>query len=145
MSKINAKQLAFLLGISQKNANYKILYCLFDNIEQVKIESSMNDNWSVDSELFESKTGIPVKMALNDLYNNALKRKSFAKYLLKDYIEECLNVPKPKKKIRLPEVPRSMLSPETISQVSTYWEKNYYGKRMPKWEKSIDYYPELVP
>ena len=145
MEMINAKQLAYILGVSVTNANKKICSAMYDNYAKAKIESEMNDNCQIEIDLLEKKTGIPIRMAVEDIRLRALERKAFAKFLMRDYPEQQLNVSKPKKTIRLPEGLRSLLNPETLEQIQEYWNKNYYGKKMPKWHDSVDYKPELKP
>ena len=145
MESINAKQLAFILGTTVSAANKKIMLALHENYHQAKLESEMNPNGSINIELYEKKTGIPLRMAVDEIRLRALERKSYAKFLLRDFPEQQLNVEKPPKTIRLPEGLRTLLSPQTLEKVSEYWNGHYYGKRMSKWHKSVDYMPELKP
>lgn len=105
----------------------------------------MNDNCHIEIDLFEKKTGIPIRMAVEDVRLRALQRKTYSKFLLRDYPEQQLSVEKPKKVIRLPEGLRSMLNPETLGEIKKYWNDHYYGKKMSNWHKSVDYLPELNP
>lgn len=81
----------------------------------------------VSIEEFEAKKHIPIKMAIEDLYNNALSRSAFKGYL----IQYPLSKLKPNKDgdypntIRLPGVLRSMLSSETINSLQEIWIKKY--------------------
>lgn len=145
MESINAKQLAYLLGISVKDANKKIMLALYEDYQKAKLETEMNPNGLIEIDLFEKKTGIPIRLAMEDIRMRALERKSFAKYLMRDYPEQQLSVENPKKLIRLPEGLRTLLNPETLSEIKKYWNDNYYGKKIAKWHKSVDYFPELNP
>jgi hypothetical protein len=142
---INARQVAFLLGIPKSDANKKIMLALHGNYAQAKIESEINPDGMIDAELFENKTGIPILFALNDLKQNALKRKSFAKYLLRDFPEGAINVANPPKEVRLPVALRELLSKETLEEVEAYWNKKYYKVAIGKWNKSVDYWPNFKP
>jgi hypothetical protein len=143
--RITAKQLAFLLNITKTNANKKIMLALHGNYAQAKMEHEINPDGEIDAELFEKKTGIPVVAAMNDLRENALKRKAFAKYLLRDFPEAAIGVQRPPKLVRLPEGLRSLLSEQVIDEICEFWNKNYYKKMISKWEKSVDYWPEFKP
>lgn len=144
--KINAKQLSFLLSVTVRSANIMICRAIHgDNEAQIKVEIKMNKNCSADVDLVEKSTRIPIKWALTDLRENALKRSAFAKHLMRDYVEKQLNVKKPKKIIRLPPVLRSMLSKETLVEVESYWNQNYSGKKISAWGTDVDYFPNLRP
>lgn len=143
--KITAKQLAFLLGTTKENANKKIMLALHTNPANASIEHKINPDGQIDAQLFEDKTGIPVVFALNDLRENALKRKAFAKYLLRDIPEKAISVPRPVKTVRLPDALRSLLSKEVLDEIEKFWNENYYKKKVSKWDKSVDYWPEFKP
>ena len=143
MESISAKQLAFLMNISQKDANKKICIAQYSDYAKAKIESEMNDNCHIEIDLFEKKTGIPIRMAVEDVRLRALQRKSYSKFLLRDYPEQQLSVERPKKVIRLPEGLRTLLNQETLEEIRKYWNDHYYGKKIAKWHKSVDYFPEL--
>jgi hypothetical protein len=142
---ITAKQLAFLLNISKSDANKKIMLILHQDYKQAKIEHEINPDGQIDAEIFEKKTGIPVLFALEDIKKNALKRKSYAKYLMKDFPESQISVSRPPKEVRLPSALRELLSKETLSEIEKYWNQKYYKVRISKWDKSVNYWPEFIP
>lgn len=129
MESISAKQLAFLMNISQKDANKKICIAQYSDYAKAKIESELNDNCHIEIDLFEKKTGIPIRMAVEEVRIKGLQRKSYAKFLLRDFPEKELSVSKPPREVRLPEGLRTLLNPGTLVEIRKYWNDHYYGKK----------------
>lgn len=134
ITEIQPQQLAFLLGI-KKNAAKRML-CSIKNIENPKLYTDYEVRISVEE--FEKRKNIPIKMAIEDLYNNALTRPAFKKYL----IEYPLDKLKPNSKgeypktVRLPYILKSMLSIETLEQLSKIWHDKY-SSLVPKNQHTI--------
>lgn len=135
IQKVSANQIKFLLKGSSHNAWAKIMKVKEKLGESTSVEgdSGIIKNPSVDVDEFDKYHGLQIRMAMEDLYNNALTRAAFKKYLLHDIPEQKLgevfkNGKLPPKAIRLPTALRGLLSPETISAINDYWNKNFAGK-----------------
>lgn len=121
--KIDSRQLAFVLGITKKDATIKILRALrLDGQNYKEIDYEFHPNISADVKIVEKHEKIDLEFAINDIRENALKRPGFRKYLLYDYpnkkIESHKTIPKT---LSLPPALRSLLSEETLKEIKDYW------------------------
>jgi hypothetical protein len=133
--KVTARQIQFLLKENPDKAWMMVMQVrkALDKSVNVFAEKDINNNPSVDVDEFDKHHKLQIGMAMEDLYNNALIRPAFKKYLLHDIPEQKLgevfkNGKLPPKTIRLPSVLRSLLSPESLSRIDEYWNKHFAGK-----------------
>lgn len=145
MKTINAIQLAFLLGISQRKANKMIAIVRFGNREQAQTEIKLNKNLHCNAELLQKYFLFDINEVLNNVKYRALKSTGMAEYLLQSYPLSKLMVSTPKKTIRLRPALRTLLSRETLNEIEAYWHEKYSLQRFPEWNDSIHYFPVLKP
>ncbi len=147
MKKIDSKQLAYVLGMTHKKAKVTMLRAKNPsaNEEQIEVDFTVSDVIEMNIDDFEKATGIQLRMAVDDIVNNTLKRAASRKRILQDYPLSKLKTEKPPKQIRLPAELRSMLSDEDLKEIESYWRMNHGGKRFSEWADSVNYYPEMNP
>lgn len=137
--KVNANQLKYLLskGASKERAWYMIqkVRLHLNQIKDINAEKKIDSNPSVDVDEFDKFYGLQIRFAMEDIYNNALKRPAFKKYLLHDIPEQELGrefkkvTDTPKKTIRLKPALRSLMNPKDLEKVNEYWQEHFAGKQ----------------
>lgn len=137
--KVNAEQLNYMLdkGATKNKAWYMIqkVRLHLGEIKDINAEVKIDANPSVDVDEFDKFHGLHIRAAMEDIYNNALKRPAFKKYLFHDVPEQELGrtfkkpTEKPKKIVRLKPALRSLMNPEDLKKVDEYWQENFAGKR----------------
>jgi len=134
--KVTASQIKFLLKESPDKAYYMVMKAKEFAGESVSMKGDKGiiKNPEVDVDKFDECHKLEIRKAMEDIYNNALIRPAFKKYVLHDIPEEALGQifkdgKQPPKTIRLPAALRSLMSPVDLQKVEDYWFKNFQGKK----------------
>lgn len=151
--KINEKQLAFILGISQRNAKIKILRAkgremvkAGEKLEHpLELDHGYYTTVEIESSVITDYEGVDIDFAIKDIYENALKRPGYRKYLLYEYPVSKMDKKDPTRIISLPVALKSMLSDESVETIKEYWEKNLSSFVSDKWPISLNYKPIFKP
>ena len=136
MKQITSKQLAYLIQKTHINAMKVILRAKRKSGEKVK-ESDWEFMTEVtaDVDVVSKEVGFDVGMAMDDLYNNALTRPAFKKWILHDYPMKKLNAKEPPKKVSLPAGLKSLLNPDVVDEVEKYWNDHFGDYKNPEWDE----------
>lgn len=133
---ITARQVQFLLKESPDKAWMMVMQVRKHLDPSVNIlgDKDVIKDPNVDVEEFDKYHKLEIKRAMEDIYNNALIRPAFKKYVLNDIPETALGQifkdgKNPPKTIRLPAALRSLMSPGDLQKVSDYWYKNFQGQK----------------
>lgn len=131
MSFINAQQLAFVLEITKEDARAKMCVAwekfkgLNHTTERVKGKIVTDYPEVMDAEMIANQLNLPqLPLALKDIHDNYLKRPGSKKWILCDFPEKELQT-KPRNKIRIPSVLKSLLSDDDVQYIQTQWNKRY--------------------
>lgn len=134
--KVTANQIQFLLKESRDKAFYMVMKAKEFAGEKVSMvgDKGIVKNPEVDVDTFDQCHKLEIRKAMEDLYNNALIRPAFKKYVLHDIPEEALGQifkdgKQPPKTIRLPTALRSLMSPQDLQTVQEYWDKHFAGQK----------------
>jgi hypothetical protein len=115
------------------------------SVKQIEIDLKVSDTLEVDIDEYEKATKVPLRMAVDDIVENTLKRAASRKRILQDYPLSKLKVEKPPKVVSLPNALKSMLKESDIDSIEKYWNENYANKRYSEWGDGVSYYPEMKP
>lgn len=142
LSKLNYKQLAFILDIEPVKALEKILYThskvtgknflascdtvkeyLFFEQGKKKVRNDLPESYDIG--LLCVHLNLPtLQQSVDDIQNNFLKRPATKRWILCDFPEKELRT-KPKKKIKIPDTLASFLKEEDLNIIHDEWKKRY--------------------
>jgi hypothetical protein len=125
MKKINAPQLAFLLGIPKVDANKKIFIALGGDKEK---DFDRKETYSMDIKNLSKNLGVDLEFYIKDINKNFLKNQATGSFIL-SYPAKKL---KPSKKtgllpksVAIPTILKSFFSNETIEEIKKKWYEKY--------------------
>ena len=139
MNTLNAKQLAFILGIEVQDAREKIVYAYCKSTGQ-SVPAKRNKLHGEDIKYTDYPTDVPIEVlsvhlnlptlqeSVNDIEQNYLTRPGSRKWILCDYPEKkikSLTTSEGRKKLSLPGALKSLLPDSVQKTIHDEWRRRF--------------------